>query len=135
VTLVSGSNGSGKSAIMQGLQACLGVTARNTGRASSMATFIRTGVNPAPTQATVEVRAALPVGAVPAGGAACARSTSWPAALSLQVTLWNMGEDAYKPDVCVLHTAHGVPWCTQLRALPCRVTQVWRQHHSATHVA
>lgn len=43
VTLVSGTNGSGKSSVMQALQACLGVSARSTGRGTSLAGFIRTG--------------------------------------------------------------------------------------------
>lgn len=50
VTLVSGTNGSGKSAIMQGLQACLGVSARTTGRASTLTHFIRTGADEARVQ-------------------------------------------------------------------------------------
>ena len=53
VTLVSGTNGSGKSAVMQGLQASLGVSARNTGRATSLAQFIRTGRNEARVQVTL----------------------------------------------------------------------------------
>ena len=35
VTFVSGTNGSGKSAVLQALQCCLGVKASNTGRANS----------------------------------------------------------------------------------------------------
>eukprot|EP00798_Chlamydomonas_sp_ICE-L_P000171 gene171-1694_t len=43
VTLVSGANGSGKSAIMQALQICLGCSAKETGRAKSFVEFIKTG--------------------------------------------------------------------------------------------
>ncbi|GAX84013.1 hypothetical protein CEUSTIGMA_g11438.t1 [Chlamydomonas eustigma] len=53
VTLVSGTNGSGKSAIMQGLQACLGVSARSTGRASSLAQFVKTGCSETRVQVTL----------------------------------------------------------------------------------
>lgn len=45
MTLVSGTNGSGKSAVMQGLQTCLGVSARSTGRSKSLNQFIRTGAD------------------------------------------------------------------------------------------
>jgi chromosome segregation ATPase len=47
---VSGTNGSGKSAVMQGLQACLGVSARSTGRTSRLDKFIRTGADQAMVQ-------------------------------------------------------------------------------------
>jgi hypothetical protein len=50
VTLVSGTNGSGKSAVMQGLQVCLGVSAKATGRAGNMGAFIRTGAQEARVQ-------------------------------------------------------------------------------------
>ena len=53
VTLVSGTNGSGKSAVMQALQVCLGVSARNTGRAPSLHHFIRTGADAAKVQVTL----------------------------------------------------------------------------------
>ncbi|GLI58594.1 hypothetical protein VaNZ11_000322, partial [Volvox africanus] len=53
VTLVSGANGSGKSAIVQALQVCLGVTARNTGRGTAIADLIRTGVDDAKVQVTL----------------------------------------------------------------------------------
>lgn len=52
VTLVSGENGSGKSAVMQALQCCLGMRARSTGRATSLAQFIRTGAG----EARIKVR-------------------------------------------------------------------------------
>ncbi len=65
VTLVSGTNGSGKSAVVQALQACLGASARNTGRATSVAQFIRTGA----------------------------------AAARVEVTLFNTGPDAYRPEM------------------------------------
>lgn len=41
MTLISGANGSGKSAVMQALQVCLGATARETGRAKKLAGHIR----------------------------------------------------------------------------------------------
>ncbi|GFR43935.1 hypothetical protein Agub_g5073 [Astrephomene gubernaculifera] len=53
VTLVSGQNGSGKSAVMQALQVCLGVTARSTGRGSNLGGFIRTGATDAKVQVTL----------------------------------------------------------------------------------
>lgn len=43
VNLISGSNGSGKSASLQALQCCLGVKARDTGRATKAEQFIKTG--------------------------------------------------------------------------------------------
>ncbi len=45
MTLISGSNGSGKSAVLQALQACLGLSARGTGRGSQMGDFIRHGAD------------------------------------------------------------------------------------------
>ncbi|KAK9833815.1 hypothetical protein WJX74_006745 [Apatococcus lobatus] len=63
VTIVHGENGTGKSAIMQALQVCLGASARDTGAAASIKSFIKTGM---------------------AEATAC-------------VTLWNEGEDAYRP--------------------------------------
>ncbi|KXZ52761.1 hypothetical protein GPECTOR_8g151 [Gonium pectorale] len=65
VTLISGQNGSGKSAIMQALMLCLGLTARNTGRGANATSFIRTGANDA----------------------------------KVQVTIWNTGVEAFRPDV------------------------------------
>ena len=65
VNFISGHNGSGKSAVLQALQCCLGVQARKTGRGTSQANFVRKGA-----------RSAL-----------------------AQVVLWNMGSDAYRPDV------------------------------------
>ncbi|GLC37834.1 hypothetical protein PLESTB_001481400 [Pleodorina starrii] len=41
VTFVAGLNGSGKSALLQGLQACLGASARDTGRGSSLGNWVR----------------------------------------------------------------------------------------------
>ncbi|MEW5299644.1 MAG: hypothetical protein WDW36_002638 [Sanguina aurantia] len=52
ITFIVGENGSGKSAVMQGLQFCLGSSARGTGRASKMNQLIRTGA----TDALVSVR-------------------------------------------------------------------------------
>jgi len=43
VTFLSGHNGSGKSATLQALQSCLGVKARQTGRGTSLANFVRRG--------------------------------------------------------------------------------------------
>lgn len=43
VNVVSGTNGSGKSAVLQALQACLGASARETGRGTNLAGFIRSG--------------------------------------------------------------------------------------------
>ena len=43
VTFVSGANGSGKSAVLQALQCCLGVKAAQTGRSNSYKDFVRTG--------------------------------------------------------------------------------------------
>ena len=64
VNWVSGHNGSGKSAALQAIQCCLGVTARKTGRGTNMTGFVRKGANQA----------------------------------LAQVTLWNVGEDAYQHD-------------------------------------
>ncbi|KXZ52760.1 hypothetical protein GPECTOR_8g150 [Gonium pectorale] len=41
VTLISGPNGSGKSAVLQALQATLGASARDTGRGSSLAGWVK----------------------------------------------------------------------------------------------
>jgi chromosome segregation ATPase len=43
VTFVSGQNGSGKSALLQGLQACLGASARDTGRGSNLGAWVKRG--------------------------------------------------------------------------------------------
>ncbi len=43
VNIVSGTNGSGKSAVVQALQCCLGVRAADTSRFRSMGQFIRQG--------------------------------------------------------------------------------------------
>ena len=53
VTLVSGTNGSGKSAVMQALQVCLGVSARSTGRGTNLSGFIRSGAVDAKVQVTL----------------------------------------------------------------------------------
>eukprot|EP00198_Chlamydomonas_reinhardtii_P007560 XP_001696897.1 structural maintenance of chromosomes protein 6A [Chlamydomonas reinhardtii] len=65
VTLVSGTNGSGKSAVIQAMQVCLGATARETSRARSFAAFVKEGCHEA----------------------------------RVYVTLWNVGEDAFLPDL------------------------------------
>lgn len=43
VNFISGHNGSGKSAVLQALQCCLGVQARKTGRGTSLVNFVRKG--------------------------------------------------------------------------------------------
>ena len=43
VTFISGKNGSGKSATLQALQCCLGVTAKQMGRGSKLGSFVRRG--------------------------------------------------------------------------------------------
>lgn len=43
VNVISGTNGSGKSAVLQAIQNCLGVKARDTGRGDSMKDFVRKG--------------------------------------------------------------------------------------------
>ncbi len=53
VTLISGTNGSGKSAVLQALQVCLGASARSTGRSASLGNFIRTGAHEARVQVTL----------------------------------------------------------------------------------
>lgn len=45
MNFISGQNGSGKSAALQALQFCLGVSARNTGRATSAKQLVRTGAS------------------------------------------------------------------------------------------
>lgn len=53
VNVISGTNGSGKSAVMQALQCCLGASARSTGRATNLAGFIKTGAHEAKVRVTV----------------------------------------------------------------------------------
>ena len=43
VNLVSGKNGSGKSAIVHALQFCLGASAKQTGRGNALKEFVRNG--------------------------------------------------------------------------------------------
>ncbi|KAK9811990.1 hypothetical protein WJX73_006757 [Symbiochloris irregularis] len=64
VNFISGQNGSGKSAVLQALQFCLGLSARHTGRATSAKQLVRTGAS----------------------------------YMKAQVTLWNLGVDAYLPN-------------------------------------
>lgn len=45
MNLVSGKNGSGKSAIVHALQFCLGASARQTGRGAALKDFVRHGAN------------------------------------------------------------------------------------------
>ncbi|KAG2453511.1 hypothetical protein HYH02_001731 [Chlamydomonas schloesseri] len=47
VTFLSGQNGSGKSAVLQGLQACLGASARDTSRGSNLSGWVKVGCNAA----------------------------------------------------------------------------------------
>lgn len=47
VTFLSGQNGSGKSAVLQGLQACLGASARDTSRGSNLSGWVKVGCNTA----------------------------------------------------------------------------------------
>ena len=47
VNMITGPNGSGKSAVLQAMQFCLGVKARETGRASSNAAYVRKGCDAA----------------------------------------------------------------------------------------
>ncbi|EFJ45367.1 structural maintenance of chromosomes protein 6 [Volvox carteri f. nagariensis] len=53
VTLVSGQNGSGKSAVVQALQVCLGVSARNTGRGTAIAELINAKAHDAKVHVTL----------------------------------------------------------------------------------
>lgn len=53
VNFISGTNGSGKSAVLQALQICLGATARETGRGRSLRELIRTGCDEATLRVTV----------------------------------------------------------------------------------
>mmetsp|Transcript_40647 Transcript_40647/g.102878 ORF Transcript_40647/g.102878 Transcript_40647/m.102878 type:complete len:1107 (-) Transcript_40647:369-3689(-) len=53
VNFISGTNGSGKSAVLQGIQACLGVRASDTGRSNSLGNFIKTGAHHAMIAVTV----------------------------------------------------------------------------------
>jgi chromosome segregation ATPase len=50
--VVSGRNGSGKSAVLQAMQCALGAQARKTGRADKIAQLVRTGCR----EAKVQVR-------------------------------------------------------------------------------
>ena len=81
VNVISGQNGSGKSAVMQALQCCFGATAKSTGRAAALHSFVKTGAH----EAVVQVRAPPPraVCCVPAPPATtvlasmCLRCNSW----------------------------------------------------------
>ncbi|KAG2453512.1 hypothetical protein HYH02_001732 [Chlamydomonas schloesseri] len=53
VTLVSGQNGSGKSAVIQALQVCLGASARETSRARSLTAFVKEGCSEARVRVTL----------------------------------------------------------------------------------
>jgi chromosome segregation ATPase len=53
VTLVSGQNGSGKSAVIQALQVCLGASARETSRARSFPAFVKEGCSEARVHVTL----------------------------------------------------------------------------------
>ncbi len=57
ITIITGANGSGKSAVLQALQVCLGVSARSTGRGVSLSCFVRNGEEgEVVTSALVQVR-------------------------------------------------------------------------------
>uniref|UniRef100_A0A061S968 Structural maintenance of chromosomes protein 6-like n=1 Tax=Tetraselmis sp. GSL018 TaxID=582737 RepID=A0A061S968_9CHLO len=45
INFISGTNGSGKSAVLQGIQACLGTRARQTGRSTNLKDFVREGAH------------------------------------------------------------------------------------------
>lgn len=47
VNIISGQNGSGKSAVLQAMQAALGAKAKDTGRGDNFRQLIRTGCNEA----------------------------------------------------------------------------------------
>jgi recombinational DNA repair ATPase RecF len=51
VNIISGSNGSGKSAVLQAMQAALGAKAKDTGRGDNFRELVRTGCH----EAKVEV--------------------------------------------------------------------------------
>jgi hypothetical protein len=53
VNFISGTNGSGKSAVLQALQICLGATARETGRGRNLRELIRTGADAAVLQVSI----------------------------------------------------------------------------------
>eukprot|EP00878_Enallax_costatus_P016132 GHUV01016921.1.p1 GENE.GHUV01016921.1~~GHUV01016921.1.p1 ORF type:complete len:414 (+),score=157.49 GHUV01016921.1:157-1398(+) len=53
VNVISGSNGSGKSAVLQAIQSCLGVKAKDTGRGDNMKGFVRTGCHECKVQVTI----------------------------------------------------------------------------------
>ena len=53
VNFICGSNGSGKSASLQAMQCCLGVKARDTGRAAKIDAFIKTGCSHASAAVTL----------------------------------------------------------------------------------
>ena len=53
MNFVCGENGSGKTAVLHGLQTCLGVSAKQSGRASSAAALIKDGANHSRAAATL----------------------------------------------------------------------------------
>lgn len=53
VNVISGSNGSGKSAVLQAIQNCLGVKAKDTGRGENMKDFVRTGCHESKVQVSM----------------------------------------------------------------------------------
>jgi hypothetical protein len=53
VNFISGQNGSGKSAVLQALQICLGATARETGRGKNLRALIRSGRDEAVLRVTI----------------------------------------------------------------------------------
>ncbi len=115
VTFVSGTNGSGKSAVLQALQICLGATARSTGRSANLSNFIRTGANEARVQVTLwntggrrwglaagawglgRLRLRLRCAALGQLGPACRGSLSTPRSCRRAARPPCAGEDAYQP--------------------------------------
>jgi hypothetical protein len=71
VNFINGENGSGKSAILAGIQICLGASARRTGRGRNLAALIRSS----------------------------AGAGNQPTCAKVRITLSNGGSDGYKPDI------------------------------------
>ena len=65
VNIISGSNGSGKSAGLQAMQAALGAKAKDTGRGDNFRELVRTGCS----EAKVKVRAPRRTGRAPRAAA------------------------------------------------------------------
>ena len=65
VNFVSGTNGSGKSAVLQGLQCALGASARETGRGTKLEDLVRSGQDEAKVQVST-LSEFFPLGVNPA---------------------------------------------------------------------